>query len=126
RARHFGFKDRTKMAVHPGNRALDLTLVPESDDYDRMAALPSNRWFALALASVPNDHVREEFERQCTFCHQQGSWPTRVERTPAQWEKIFSLMARMGGILSSDTREALPGVLNAAYDHHSSLQKLKD
>ncbi|HUE39059.1 MAG TPA: carboxypeptidase regulatory-like domain-containing protein [Candidatus Binatia bacterium] len=126
RARHFGFKDRMKMAVKPGSRALDLTLVPENDEYDRMAALPSNRWFALALASMPNDHMREEFERQCTFCHQQGSWPTRVERTPAQWEKIFSLMARMGGILSSDTRKALPGVLNAAYDHNSSLQKLKE
>ena len=35
-------------------------------------------------------------------------------------------MARMGGILSSDTRKALPGVLIAAYDHTSSLQKLKE
>jgi virginiamycin B lyase len=126
RARHFGFKDRMKMGAAADGRPLDLTLAPENDEYDRMAALPSNRWFALALAAMPNDHMREEFERQCTFCHQQGSWPTRVERTPEQWEKIFSLMARMGGILSSETRKALPGVLNAAYDHTSSLQKLKE
>ena len=126
RARHFGFKDRMKMAVPADGRQLDLRLAPESDDYDRMAALPSNRWFALALAAMPNAHMREEFERQCTFCHQQGSWPTRVERTPEQWEKIFSLMARMGAMLSPDTRKALPTVLNAAYDHNTAVQKLKE
>ena len=126
RARHFGFKDRMKMAVAADGRQLDLKLVPETDDYDRMGALPSNRWFALALAAMPNEHMREEFERQCTFCHQQGSWPTRVERTPEQWEKIFSLMARMGGILSADTRRALPGILNAAYDHTTVIQKLRE
>jgi virginiamycin B lyase len=126
RARHFGFKDRMKTAVPADGRTVDLTLAAETDDYDRMAALPSNRWFALALTAMPNDHMREEFERQCTFCHQQGSWPTRVERTPEQWEKIFTLMARMGGILSAETRRALPSVLNAAYDHNTSITKLKE
>lgn len=126
RARHFGFKDRMKMGVPADGRKVDLTLAPETDEYDRMGALPSNRWFALALAAMPNDHMREEFERQCTFCHQQGNWPTRVERTPEQWEKIFTLMARMGGILSSETRKALPAVLNAAYDHNTSSAKLKE
>ena len=126
RARHFGFKDRMKMAVPAGGREIDLKLVPETDEYDRMAALPSNRWFALALAAMPNDSMREEFERQCTFCHQQGSWATRVERTPEQWEKIFSLMARMGGILSAETRKSLPAILNTAYDHNTALQRLKE
>src|SRR5262249_19558720 len=126
RARHFGFKDRVKVAMPADGRTMDLTLAAETDDDDRMAALPSNRWFALALTAMPNDHMREEFERQCTFCHQQGSWATRVGRTPEQWEKIFTLMARMGGILSSETRRALPSVLNAAYDHDTSIAKLKE
>jgi virginiamycin B lyase len=126
RARSFGFKDRSKPAVPSDGRMIDLVLTPEADDFDRMAALPSNRWFALALAAMPNDRMREEFERQCTFCHQQGSSATRVVRAPEQWEKIFSLMARMGGILSAETRRALPNVLNAAYDRTSSIAKLKE
>src|SRR5207253_6963591 len=117
---------RMKMGAAAEGRPLDLTLAPENDEYDRMAALPSNRWFALALASKPNDHMREEFERQCTFCHQQGSWATRVERTPEQWQKIFSLMARMGGILSAETRAALPGILNTAYDHETAFKRLAE
>ncbi|MGH7820772.1 MAG: hypothetical protein ACREQ9_13465, partial [Candidatus Binatia bacterium] len=75
---------------------------------------------------MPDAKTREEFIRQCTFCHQQGSWATRVERSREEYEKIFSLMARMGGILSPETRKALPDVLNAAYDHTKAIPKLKE
>lgn len=126
RVRHFGFKDGAAMEVSARGQEMGFALVPETDEYDRVAALPSNRWFALALAAMPNERMREEFERQCTFCHQQGSWATRVGRTPQQWEKIFSLMARMGGILTPETRKALPVVLNAAYDPATAVPKLKE
>ena len=126
RARHFGYEDRFEMGASPGSDAITLRLARVTDHYDKMAALPSNRWFALALAAMPDEEMREEFDRQCTFCHQQGSWATRVQRTPEEWDKIFSLMARMGGIVSSRTREALPEVLNAAYDHEQALPKLEE
>jgi streptogramin lyase len=126
RARHFGFKDATKSDVSPGGGDIDLSLAVETDDDERMAALPANRWFALAAAAMPDERMREEFDRQCTFCHQQGNWATRVERSPEQWQKIFSLMARMGGILSPATRAALPGILNRAYDHTTTTQRLKE
>lgn len=126
RVRQFGFKDGAAMETRANGQAVDFSMVPETDEYDRVAALPSNRWFALALAAMPNERMREEFERQCTFCHQQGSWATRVERTPQQWEKIFSLMARMGGILTPQTRKALPAVLNSAYDPATAVPKLKE
>src|SRR4029077_14125276 len=71
-----------------------------------------------------DDVAREEFLRQCTFCHQQGSWATRVQRDPEQWRKIFALMARMGGILSTRVRTALPAALNAAYDETSYVPAL--
>jgi streptogramin lyase len=125
RARHFGYKDANSMAVAAGGKAVDLTLAVETDEYDRFGALPSNRWFALALAEMPSEQMREEFDRQCTFCHQQGSWATRVERTPEHWEKIFSLMARMGGVLSPETRQALPAILNKAYTWETAVPKLK-
>jgi len=104
RARHFG-SATGEARRQAGGRPVDVMLETETDEYERVAALPSNRWFALALAAMPNDTMREEFERQCTFCHQQGSWATRVQRTPEHWQKIFSLMARMGG--SSHRRRAL-------------------
>ena len=126
RARQFGYRDGALMGIDDQSRAVDLALVLETDDYDRMAQLPSNRWFALALAAMPNERMREEFDRQCTFCHQQGSWATRVERTPEQWEKIFSLMARMGGVLTPETRRALPGILNRAYEHTTAVSRLKE
>jgi streptogramin lyase len=126
RARHFGYRDTTELGVRAAGQTLDLRLVLETDDFERYGSLPSNRWFALALAAMPNETMREEFERQCTFCHQQGSWATRVERTPEQWQKVFSLMARMGGILSPETRQALPGILNTAYDHETAFKRLAE
>ena len=54
-------------------------------------------------AQLSSDAHREEFMRQCTFCHQQGSWATRVPRSRADWEKIFKLMGRMGGVISTGT-----------------------
>src|SRR5207244_5056540 len=86
--------------------------------------LPANRGLALAVAPLPDDAAREEFLRQCTFCHQQGSWATRVQRDPEQWRKLFVLMARMGGILSTRVRTALPEALNAAYDEASYVPAL--
>ena len=125
RARRFGFRDAYEMGIEPDGRSLAVSLEIETDRYDRLAALPSNRWFALALAEMPDDQMREEFDRQCTFCHQQGSWATRVQRDADQWEKIFSLMARMGGIVSQRTRKALPEILNTAYEPERAMPKLE-
>src|SRR5262249_61726643 len=91
----------------------------ETDPRELAWQLPANRWLALAVARLPDDAAREELRRQCTFCHQQGSWATRVQRDPEEWRKIFALMARMGGVLSTRVRTALPDALNGAYDEAS-------
>ena len=62
--------------------------------------------------------------RQCAFCHQQGSWATRVPRSRADWDKIFTLMGRMGGIISAGLRAELPDAFNAAYADESYLHAL--
>ncbi|MEA2624859.1 MAG: hypothetical protein QOD06_904 [Candidatus Binatota bacterium] len=125
-ARRFGFQDGASMGVTARGQEVDFRLEPERDDYDRLSQLPSNRWLDLVLQRMPSEHMREEFVRQCTFCHQQGSWATRVQRDPEEWEKVFSLMARMGGILTPETRKALPSILNAAYEPETALPKLKE
>ena len=125
RARRPGFRDRTLVVdVGPGANELTLVVDAESDARELAWQLPANRWLALAVAHLPDDQAREEFLRQCTYCHQQGSWATRVQRDPAEWGKIFSLMARMGGILSTHTRAALPNALNTAYDETSYVPAL--
>src|SRR5207249_2265437 len=126
RARRPGFRDRTDVVdladSTPVGRA--LVLERETDPRELAWQLPANRWLALAVAHLPDDAAREEFLRQCTFCHQQGSWATRVQRDPDEWRKIFVLMARMGGILSSRVRSGLPEALNAAYDEASYVPAL--
>src|SRR5262245_54380759 len=125
RARRPGYRDRTvTVEVDQPPAALDLVLERETDPRERAWQLPANRWLSLAMAHLPDDAAREEFRRQCTYCHQQGSWATRVQRDPEEWKKVFALMARMGGVLSSRVRTALPAALNAAYDETSYVPAL--
>jgi streptogramin lyase len=126
RARAYGYRDRTVVTDvdHGRSRREALVLERETDARDLAWQLPANRWLALAKARLPDDAAREEFVRQCTFCHQQGSWATRVQRDPEEWRKLFALMARMGGVLSSRVREVLPAALNAAWDESSYVPAL--
>src|SRR5262245_58335942 len=126
RARRPGYRDRIITVGLDGESppALALVMERETDPRELAWQLPANRWLALAMARFPDDAAREEFRRQCTFCHQQGSWATRVQRDPEQWRKILALMARMSGVLSSRVRDALPDALNTAYDEKSYVPAL--
>jgi len=125
RARRAGFEDGSRpLDVGSATVTTDLVLARETDPRALAWQLPSNRWLPLALAKLSSDERREEFVRQCTYCHQQGSWATRIPRDHAEWEKIFTLMGRMGGIISSGLREELPHALNAAYADESYVAGL--
>ena len=126
RARGPGLRDRLATVDLAPGAALSRVFVLERETDLRALAwqLPANRWLALATSHLPDDAAREEFRRQCTFCHQQGSWATRVQRDPEEWRKVLALMARMGGILSTRVRTALPAALNAAYDEASYVPAL--
>ncbi|MFN8542970.1 MAG: carboxypeptidase regulatory-like domain-containing protein [Candidatus Binatia bacterium] len=127
RTRAFGFRERVLVAeVADGavHSPLRVALERETDPRELAWQLPANRWLALVVARMPDEAAREEFVRQCTYCHQQGSWATRVQRDPAEWRKLFALMARMGGVLSSRVRAILPDLLNRAYDESSYVPAL--
>jgi virginiamycin B lyase len=62
--------------------------------------------------------------RQCTYCHQQGSAATRLDREDWQWEKVLALMARMGGTLSPELRAQVPALFRAAYDPATAVPRL--
>jgi streptogramin lyase len=116
RVRRFGHRDLEMRRTALPAPSLVLTVDPEPDPRARAWSLPASRWLPLLLARLPDAAHREEFLRQCAFCHQQGSWATRVPRPHEDWEKILALMARMGGVVSADLRAALPAAFNAAYD----------
>ncbi len=119
RVRRIGWRDleRPDLPRLPGEApmTLDFTLERETDRQAVAAQLPSNRWLNLLLAEFEDPVQREEFVRQCTYCHQQGSAATRKLRDDQEWDKVLSLMARMGGGLSPGLRDRIPALWRAAY-----------
>jgi streptogramin lyase len=122
RVRRIGWRDRV-LALAPGESRLEVVLEPEADAARLAAQLPANRWYQLVLERL-EPAEQEELKRQCTFCHQQGSFHTRLRRDPEQWRKLLLLMGRMGGNLTQDLRARLPELLNAAYDPATAIPAL--
>src|SRR5439155_8368051 len=108
-----GFRDRTEAVELAAGATLQEAIGVERETDPRELAwqLPANRWLALAVARLPDDAAREEFRRQCTFCHQQGSWATRVQRDPEEWGRFSGLLAPVGGGLSTRGRWGGPDAL---------------
>ena len=77
-----------------------------SDPAAVAAQLPANHWYELLLERLDEEGHREQFVRQCTYCHQQGNSATRLQRDPEEWRKVLALMARMGAGLDEDLRYA--------------------
>lgn len=123
RVRRIGWRDAQQTVPVPGP-PVRLALAAETDPAALAEQLPANRWFALFLEQIDDPAHREQFVRQCTYCHQQGSAATRVPREDWQWEKVLDLMARMGGGLSPEVRAQVPGWFDAAYDPAHAVPRL--
>ncbi len=122
RVRRIGWRDLERVDLEPGE--LSLAMTRESDPAAVAAQLPANRWYALLLDSIEDPDHREELVRQCTYCHQQGNWATRVQRPEEQWQKVLALMGRMGGGLSPELRAQVPELFNSAYDPETAVPLL--
>jgi len=134
RVRRIGWHDirqhqATSAAAGSGVAAgtpLDFTMVRHTDPAEVAAQLPANHWYALVLEQLTDEYDREQFVRQCTFCHQQGNSATRIQRDPEEWRKVLALMARMGAGLDEDLRKRVPELLNTAYDPATAVPKLTE
>ncbi len=127
RVRRIGWRD-IRSAGHKtsgeGLEPLDFAMVRHTDPAEVAAQLPANHWYELVLNELESEHDREQFVRQCTFCHQQGNAATRLLRDEAEWEKVLALMARMGAGLDEDLAERIPAILNRAYDPKTAVPAL--
>lgn len=130
RVRRIGWRDERRAELAPltdeAAGGFDFALDRETDRAALAAQLPSNRWFGLLLDEIKDEAQREEFVRQCTYCHQQGSVATRLIRDDEQWQKLLSLMARMGGVLSPELREQIPELWRRAYEPTHAVATLID
>ena len=124
RVRRIGWQDLQLAGREAPPGPLDLTLSRETDPAAVAAQLPANRWYRLVLDRIGDPDQREELKRQCTFCHQQGSWATRRVREPEEWRKLLALMGRMGGMIGRDLRERIPALFNEAYAPEHAVPRL--
>jgi streptogramin lyase len=126
--RRAGYEDLVRSDVASDSQSSDMHLVMTAvNDPNELAwQLPANRWIPLVLEKLSSDARREEFVRQCAYCHQQGSWATRVQRSDDDWRAIFIKMGKLGGTISPELQKELPAAFNAAYDEKNYLHKLTE
>ncbi len=128
RVRRIGWKDldleSSQLPASLSASPLELVLERETNPAMVAAQLPSNRWFGLLLERIEDPDQREQFVRQCTYCHQQGSLATRAPRTDEEWDKVLALMARLGGALSSDLRRQVSTLFTEAYEPTTAVSAL--
>jgi streptogramin lyase len=127
RVRRIGWREVVQpadLATGGAVHRLDLVVARETDAASVASQLPANRWFALVLDRLEDPVQREELVRQCTYCHQQGNWATRLQRPTEQWEKVLALMARLGGGVSPELRQAIPALFTEAYDPRTAVPAL--
>ncbi len=124
RVRRIGWRDTNQAVDGWWNWPETLTLRPENDPAGVANMLPANHWLARVLVRLDVPAEREEFTRQCGFCHQQGSHYTRLVRDEQEWKKILVLMGRKGAMLSSGLREKLPRIFNEAYEPETAVPEL--
>jgi virginiamycin B lyase len=126
--RRTGFKDLTRsdLKLTADLWLPDLKLTAETEPKELSSQLPANRWMPLVLTRLSSDARRDEFIRQCGYCHQQGSWATRSRRSLQDWQNIFDEMAGMGGRISPELRAELPGAFNGAFTERNYVKALTE
>ena len=113
RVRIPGYKDLHQVGVASDAR-LELKLEAETDVAALAAQQPANAWFA-GLDFAGDDALRKTALEQCGFCHQQGSFYMRRERSIEEWEQVMQRMIGYGARPSSEMQQKLIETFNKGY-----------
>lgn len=79
-----------------------------------IASYPSNVWLSQ-LHFGGDEALKNSFELNCSFCHQQASPFMRNERTVDQWIAVFERMNSYGARLPEDEHQQLAELLQKEY-----------
>ena len=85
----------------------------ETDLFKLADQKPANVWLGALEVGTPEDKII--FQMQCGFCHQQGHYYTRRDRSPEEWKEVIRRMVGYGSRLPSDLQEKLPKILFENY-----------
>jgi streptogramin lyase len=78
------------------------------------ASYPSNVWLSQ-LHFGGDEALKNSFELNCAFCHQQASPFMRNERTPEQWLSVIQRMNTYGARLPEDDAQKISYLLQQEY-----------
>ncbi|CAA0081138.1 PE-PGRS family protein PE_PGRS18 [Halioglobus japonicus] len=92
---------------------LDVTMVPMTKE-QYIASFPSNVWLSQ-LKLGGDKELKDSFELNCSFCHQQASPFMRNERTVEQWMAVFERMNSYGARLPGDEHQQIAELLQKEY-----------
>ena len=92
---------------------LEVTMVPMTQE-QYIASYPSNVWLSQ-LKFGGDEALKNSFELNCSFCHQQASPFMRNERTEEQWIAVFERMNSYGARLPGDEHQKIAELLQKEY-----------
>jgi virginiamycin B lyase len=108
RVRAQGFKDNYS------NSAVGNLKLSPMNSQELIASYPSNVW--LSQLAFGGDHaLKEVFQLNCSFCHQQASPFMRNERTVEQWVSVIERMNTYGARLPGDDIQPVAELLQKEY-----------
>ena len=108
RVRAQGFRDRY---LDTAEGEIQLETMTEEE---HIASYPSNVWLSQ-LHFGGDQALKETFQLNCAFCHQQASPFMRNERTVEQWESIIQRMNTYGGRVPGDDIKPMAELLQKEY-----------
>ena len=113
RVRVPGYKDLQQTAV-ANDASLTLTLETETDVAALAAQQPANAWFA-ALDFGGDEELKKTALEQCGFCHQQGSFFMRRERSEEEWQQVLERMIGYGARPATELQPKLIETFQKGY-----------
>lgn len=90
-----------------------VALAPMSDE-EHYASYPSNVWLSQ-LTFGGDQELKQVFQLNCAFCHQQASPFMRNERTVEQWLSVIQRMNTYGARLPTDDQLPIAEMMQSEY-----------
>jgi virginiamycin B lyase len=114
RFRAQGYVDQTlDGGLDSASEVVAITLAPMSEQ-QHIASYPSNVWLSQ-LTFGGDEELKNLFELNCSFCHQQASPFMRNERTVDQWVSVFERMNTYGARLPDDDHLEIAELIQTEY-----------